>query len=389
VDLRTEFINRWLKKEVDVTVLAASFGISEKTAHKWLSRFRLGGRAALEDRSRRPHSSPLATSEAVKNALIELKKKHPTWGAKKLLVVLAARDPQLALPAASTAGEILKRAGLVQTSKRRRHLPKAPTHLQEPSTSNHVWCIDFKGQFNVAARPCYPLTLTDAFSRYLLLCQALPSTAGAAVRKHLELVFREYGLPEYVRSDNGSPFGGGLAGLSRLSVFLIRLGIRVEHIEPGKPQQNGRHERMHRTLKREAIVQPPSTWKDQQRAFDLFQREFNEQRPHEALGMKCPLEVYNKSPRSYPERLPQHEYATDCLVRKVRPDGCIRWEGEMVFLSESLAGEIVGLRESHLDGWWNLQLGPAFLGYIDSNGRVLKQARLTWLFSEGSPMSPV
>lgn len=392
MELRREFIERWLKKDAPpVTVLAASFGISEKTAHKWLSRFRDGGMASLEDRSRRPLSSPSATPEHVRELLVGLRREHPTWGPKKLLAVLARQRPSLALPAASTAGAILKQAGLVTPGRpRRRTLPKTVNRLQVPAEPNDVWCIDFKGHFNIGGKPCHPLTLTDAFSRYLLLCKALPSTGGPAVRTHLEAALREYGLPRYVRSDNGRPFGGGkLAGLSSLSVFLIRLGVRVEFIDPGKPQQNGQHERMHRTLKHEAIVAPGSTWNAQQRAFNRFQREFNDDRPHEALGMRRPSDVYRRSPRPLPNRLPELEYPSGHVLRRVHSHGQIRWRGRELFLSETLIGQTVGLRESHIDGWWHLEFGPVHLGYIDPQGRILPQKRPVWTSDEGSPMSPV
>lgn len=392
LDERWELVRQWLGGGAPpVTELAVVFGVSEKTAHKWLKRFREGGRAALVDRSRRPVHSPKATPGVVRDVLLELRRAHPSWGPKKLVVLLGEVRPDLVAPAASTVGGLLKRAGLVRSRRRRRTLPGEPVDLRVATGPNDVWCMDFKGEFNVRGRPCYPFTVTDYFSRYLLLCKALPSTGGGGVRAGLEATFQEYGLPAYIRSDNGSPFGArGIGGLSRISVFLIRLGVRVEHIKAGKPAQNGRHERMHRTLKLEVVLGGRVTWQAQQRAFDRFTHEFNQVRPHEALQMRKPGELYTPSPRRYPKTLPEIEYPTGYTLRHVRHDGAIKWRGKATFIGEALTGEIIGIQEtSDEHGWHDLHYGPAHLGLIHPDGRLIKRKKATWTQPPDSPMYPV
>jgi putative transposase len=247
--------------------------------------------------------------------------------------------------------------------------------------------MDHKGQFTVGRRRCYPLTVTDAHSRYLLTCEACPSTAGKYVWPILERIFREQGLPQRMRSDNGPPFGSlGIGGLSRLSVYLTRLGIQQEFISPGRPQENGSHERMHGTLKREAVLPPHSRWEAQQQRFDRFRDEYNLERPHEALQMKTPAEVYRSSSRPLPAKLPEVAYPTSFIVRRVKLSGEIKWRGGLVTISEMLRGEYVGIRESEQDGWWRLHYGYWDLGLLGADGTVIKRPRA---LLSSSPMSPV
>jgi len=324
-----------------VVELAGLYGISEKTAYKWIARFKEGGWAGLQDRSRRPHSSPLATSAEVRDLVVEFRKKHKTWGPRKIIAGLLRGNRRLRLPSASTVGAILAAEGLVQKRKLRSRGGGPRTQpFAEVRAPNDLWCIDHKGEFTVERRTCYPLTLTDAYSRYLLACKGCPSTAGAYVRPVLEHTFRERGLPLRMRSDNGPPFGStGIGGLSSLSVYLTRLGIQQEFITPGQPQENGSHERMHRTLKREAVRPAESTWAEQQRRFDHFRREYNCERPHEALLMKTPSDVYAATTRSFPAVLPDISYPTSFLVRRVKLGGEIQWRGGFAFIAEVLRGE--------------------------------------------------
>jgi transposase InsO family protein len=348
-----------------VTELCAEYGISRKTAYKWIDRYIRRGPAGLEDHSRRPRGTPNATPEPVVSALIALRHRHPTWGPKKLLAYLARRQPTWTLPGRSATAALLKRRGLVRHRTRRRvigHPGKPTTLIVAP---NQVWCADFKGQFRMGnGRYCYPLTVTDGFSRYLLGCHGLPSTAVQGAKPVFTRLFQEFGLPQYIRSDNGVPFATNtLARLSRLSAWWVRLGILPQLIEPGRPQQNGRHERMHKTLKQEATRPPAAAMPSQQRRFDRFRREFNEERPHEALEQHTPASAYQPSPRPMPSRLPPLEYPDRFEVRYVSANGGIRWNKAWVNVSTTCIGEYVGLEEIE-DGVWNIYFGALKLGRL-------------------------
>jgi putative transposase len=392
VEERSSFIEAWSRRNRPwVVELARLYGISEKTAHKWIARFKEGGWPNLEDRCRRPHRSPLATDAGVRRLVIEFRNEHPTWGPKKIIAGLLRANRGLRLPSASTVGAILAAEGLVQKRVRRsgRRGPRVEP-FAAVKLPNDLWNIDHKGEFTVERRRCYPLTLTDACSRYLLACQGCPSTAGEHVFPILQQTFRERGLPLRVRSDNGPPFGStGIGGLSRLSVYLTRLGIQQEFITPGEPQENGIHERMHRTLKQEAVLPALSTWADQQHRFDRFREEYNLERPHEALMMKTPNDIYRDAPRPFPKQLPSIFYPTAFVVRRVKRGGEIRWRGGFTFLAEALRGEYVGLQESDRDGWWHLRFGPWDLGLLGSDGTLAKRPRALWTPTQSSPMSPV
>ena len=357
-----------------MTELCELYGISRKTGYKWAQRYAEGGVEALGDQPRAPKSCPHRTEERVVEALVVARRQHPRWGPRKLLAYLQRREPDWAWPAVSTAGDILRREGLVTPRRRRRkHVhPGRPT--LDAASPNDLWSIDFKGQFRTKDHVyCYPLTIADRCSRYVLECRGLRSTATAGVRPAMERVFREHGLPLAMVSDNGTPFSNSraLKGLSKLSVWWIRLGIEPVRIEPSHPEQNGGHERMHRTLKEETARPPAGSMSAQQRRFNTFRREFNEERPHEALDQRPPAELYQTSPRPYPDRLPEMCYPGHWEIRRVRPDGGIKWRGESLFLSESLGGELVGLEEID-DGIWSLTFGPMHLGRIDDRDRELK-----------------
>jgi transposase InsO family protein len=361
-----------------MTELCQRYGISRVTGHKWLKRFRAGGLAGLSDLSRAPLHSPNRTAAAAVEALAQARSRHPSWGARKLIDWLLPRRPDLILPAPSTAGDILKRLGLIKPRRRRRHLSHWTGRLTEALSPNQVWTADFKGQFRTGdGRYCYPLTVADSFSRYLLACRSQLSVESTPTRKNFQRLFGEYGLPQVIRTDNGTPFAAPTAirRLSRLSVWWIRLGIRPELIKPSHPEQNGRHERMHRTLKAETTRPPARDGRAQQRLFDSFRCEFNDERPHETLQGRTPSQLYSASPRPLPDRLPQPEYPGHFEVRKVSRNGGIRWKKGWVNISHSLLEEYVGLEEVD-DGVWSLYFGPMPLGRFHEDDLTLSGARL-------------
>lgn len=342
-DQRLVFVHMVRNRELNVSDACREFGISRPTGYDLLHRFALEGEEGLKDRSRAPLHHPQAVPQALADRVLALRTRYPTWGPKKIKAYLYNTQPDIRWPAASTIGELLKDNNMV---KKRRFRHRAPAAALSPiERPNQVWCADYKGQFPLATgQLCYPLTLTDADSRYLLRCQALPDTATRHAWPTFVGAFHEFGLPDVIRTDNGAPFASkALAGISRLSLWWIKLGIVPERIAPGHPEQNGRHERMHRTLKAEAIHPTATTLRAQQRGFDQYRSLFNNQRPHEALQHKTPASCYAPSPRPYPRRLPSLQYPEDMTVRKVRPNGCLRIKGHELFLSEVLIGEAVGL----------------------------------------------
>ena len=365
MDQKTQFIADYLRQTLDTTELCQLYGISRKTGYKWIERYLEDGPQGLEERSRRPGTCPNQTPEEIVDALIQVRQRHPTWGAKKLLPLVGKRHPDWDLPARSTVCEILKRRGLVPQKRRRRVIghPGKPSSLM--LAPNDIWCADFKGQFKTGdGLYCYPLTVTDGYSRYLLGCQGLSSTRVMEAKPVFTRLFKEFGLPQRIRSDNGVPFATNtLARLSTLSAWWVRLGILPDLIEPGKPQQNGRHERMHRTLKAETTRPPAANRQAQQRKFNRFREEFNEERPHEALDMATPASIYVPSLREMPDRLPPLEYPDRFEVRYVSYNGGIRWNKGWVNVSITCAGEYVGLEEID-DGVWNVYFGPLKLGRL-------------------------
>jgi transposase InsO family protein len=322
----------------------------------------------LEDRSRAPHHHPQAVAEAVAAQILAARRAHPTWGPRKLHVWLRRREAPTSWPCPSTIGELLRREGL--TVPRRRRWRSVP--YRQPFAAcdqpNAVWCADFKGWFRTGeGKPCYPFTLSDATSRFLLRCQALARTDHDAVQPLLEAAFREYGLPQAIRTDNGPPFASTtLGGLTRLSIWYVRLGITPERIAPGHPEQNGRHERFHRTLKQDATLPPQATRRAQQRAFDRFRQEYNFERPHEALAMAVPASCYHPSSRPYPRRLPELNYPEGTQVRRVRHNGEIHWRSRFLYVSQTLAGELVGVIPVD-DRYFRLRFGPLELALLDSH----------------------
>lgn len=362
---KTQFIADHLRGIGSIAELCAHYGISRKTGHKWISRYLTDGPAGLDERSRAPEHRPLRTEQRVVDALIELRQKHPTWGAKKLLTILQQRHPRWGLPARSTVYELLRPTGLIAKKVRRRVVGHPGKPQRIALAPNDIWCADFKGQFRMGnGQYCYPLTVTDQYSRYLLACQSLPSTACDGVFPVFRQLFRAYGLPKAIRTDNGAPFAANtLARLSSLSAWWIQLGVLPDLIEPGKPQQNGRHERMHRTLKDETTRPSAYSFRAQQAKFNRFQSEFNDVRPHEALDMATPASVYEVSPRSMPARIKPFEYPDRFEVRYVSANGGIRWQRQWVNVSVTCVGQYVGLEEVD-EGVWNVFFGPVKLGRL-------------------------
>jgi putative transposase len=350
---RFRFVEEWRSGDWNVAELCRFYEVSRTTGYKWVGRYEVGGLEALHDVSRAAHRHPNAISPEMEDWVIAMREKHPSWGAPKIRARLERGCPGQRLPAESTIGAILKRNGLTVPRKRRRRSRPASEPLAHAGAPNTVWCADYKGWFRTGdGTRIDPLTISDAYSRYLFRCQALKAADYAHSKPVFEAAFREYGLPERLRTDNGAPFGSnGESGLTGLMVWWIKLGIVPEHIAPGKPQQNGRHERMHRTLKQETASPPAANRRAQQERFDQFRQEYNEERPHEALGQKTPATYYQASPRAYPGRLRAVEYPSDWDVRCVSPGGRMRWLGEYVFVSHGLDGERVGLEQIEERRW--------------------------------------
>lgn len=368
MDQRIRFVLERERDEVSMAELCRAYGVSRKTGYKWLARALGEGLDRLKDRSRAPQRHPNQTPPAIEQAVLALRARHPHWGPKKLRRRLEDLDGHTAWPARSTIGELLRQRGLTHDRKRARRATPSQQPLSHCDQANRVWCIDFKGWFRTGdGQRCEPLTLSDGFTRYLLRCQVMPDTRTEAIQPLLEAAFREFGLPQAIRSDNGPPFASNaLGGLSRLSVWWIKLGIVPERIEPGKPQQNGRHERMHRTLGQETARPPASNLRAQQRRFNAFRQEFNEIRPHEALALDTPGSQYQISPRPYPARPAEIVYPSDWLCRRVRSNGQIKLQGRQFFVSETLIGEPVGF-EPLDDRCWRLYFGPVPLGLFDTH----------------------
>lgn len=368
VSERMNFIARVQQGE-RVTDLCRELGISTKTAHKFLKRYREDGPAGLFDLSRRPLRSPKKTPAAIAELIVDARRRYPTWGPKKLKALLVDENRGVRIPAASTIGVVIEDAGLVEGRKRRRRATPSPTPLRQSKKANEIWAMDFKGQFQLGNHKlCYPLTVTDHFSRMLLCCEGLESTKTEPTRCALRLLFKERGLPEWIRSDNGSPFAStGLGGLSTLSVWLMRHGVNLERIEPGHPEQNGRHERMHRDLKAEATRPPGDNLLQQQERFDDFRQTYNEKRPHEALEMKRPADLYTPSPRAFVESLAPLKYPLHDHTLPVYGGGEIFFPirgRPRVHVGTHFAGHELGLRRVE-EGTWLVSFMHLDLGYID------------------------
>ena len=371
---RMQFVVAVESGEFSFAEACRRFSISRKTGYKWWDRYEQDGAQALVDRARIPRCCPHALDEVTVVAILDCKHRHGHWGPRKLRDYLVRAVPERRWPAVSTFGEVLARHGLVKPRRRRVHVPPQSTPLAHCQAANEVWSVDFKGQFRLGnGHWCYPFTLSDNHSRYLLACRALPRPTEELVRAQCENIFRDHGLPRAIRSDNGAPFASrALGGLTRLSVWWMKLGIRPERIAPGAPQQNGRHERMHRTLKAETTGPAAFSLPTQQRRFNAFRQEYNEERPHEALNGQPPALLYRPSRCPYPPRLPTIEYDLGTTVRRVRTNGTIKWQGELYFVSEVLTGELVGLTPIDSDRW-QIRFAELPLAILDQrSGQIIR-----------------
>jgi transposase InsO family protein len=377
---RTKFVLEWERRWneaqggwMNMAELCRMYGISRQTGYTWVNRYREANRdvRAVGERSRRPRRFPTAIPAEVEDLIVAARKRWPKWGPRKLHQRLVEANPGLAVPSASVMTKVLKRRGLTTPRRRRRRI--LPAGITAPFSNcdepNAVWCMDFKGWFLTGdGVRCYPFTLIDAFSRYLLRCEGLCDPDGAHVRSILDSAFLEFGLPLALRSDGGPPFAStGPARLTELSVWLLSLGLRVEIIAPGKPQQNGRLERFHRTLKAETVSPPAVDGRAQQRVFDLWRRDYNHERPHEALKFRRPASVYCASPRRYPRPLVQPQLNPYGHGTRVDKHGCIKWHQRDIFISSALKYEYLELEADRHDGRWNVRWGAIPLGALDEH----------------------
>jgi transposase InsO family protein len=364
---RAAFVADYRRDLWSMTELCARYAVARKTGYKWVARHEAEGRGGLEDRSRCPRTQPTAVSSAVTAAIVAMRQQHPRWGPRKLRARLQRQDPTAVWPARSTVAKILHRAGLVDPVGRRVRPTASPHRGPLIATGpNDIWTTDFKGQFKTGdGRYCYPLTVLDRFSRFALDCYGLAAPTANDTRRRFLRLFHTYGLPAVLRSDNGTPFAStGLAGLSRLAVWWLRLGIQLDRITPGHPQENGSHERFHRTLKAETACPPAATVRQQQARFDAHRREYNEERPHEALNDQPPATHYRPSSRPMPTRLVAPDYPRHWEIRRVGSNGCIAWHSTVVFLTSALESEDVGF-EPIDDGLWVIYLAAQALGRFD------------------------
>jgi transposase InsO family protein len=366
MELKQQLINDWNTEYFSISALSQKYGISRPTVYKWLKRYKHFGIEGLKEQSRAPKHCPNRTSKEILNLVIAEKLKNRKRGPRKVRAQLKRQHPEIEIPAVSTIGYWLKKEGLVEQRKKRLRVPPYTQPFGECNAPNDSWSIDYKGQFYMKnGHVCYPLTISDNYSRFLLGCVALEGPRYDPTRHCMESIFREHGLPDAIRSDNGTPFAGrSVGGLSRLMIWWILLGIIPERIKKGCPQENGRHERMHRTLKRDALDPIAGNIKEQQKTFDLYRYDYNHNRPHESLHDRTPSDYYRKSNRSYVERPHLPEYDHDCLVRKVHHSGEIKFMGRNFYLTELLTGLSVGLKEID-NGFWQLQFSFYKLGSID------------------------
>ncbi len=373
MEQRERFIHDHRVALYTMVELCARYGISRKTGYKWLARFEAGGRPGLQERSRAPHTCPHRIADAVAALLCTARRQHPSWGPAKLLAWLRPRHPDVGWPAISTAGDLLARRGLVTHRRRRRHYQHPGVVPATTTQPNDLWTADFKGHFRTRdGLYCYPLTIADQHTRYLLACHGLLSTQGVGVRPVFERLFREDGLPRAIRTDNGVPFATtGIHGLSQLNVWWLRLGIQHQRILPAHPQQNGAHERMHQTLTGEAIRPPRANLALQQRAFNAFRRLPNDERPHEALHGRTPASRYCPSRRAYTGTLPPIEYPGHFIVKRVTNAGTVRLKKRLVFIANSLKQLPIGLEEV-ADGIWSIYFCAVLLGRIDERDYIVR-----------------
>lgn len=374
VEERIRFISDASSDRFTMSELCARYGISRRVGYKWLARYEEEGRRGLRDRSRAPKNCPHRIDNGLAERICDFRREHPFWGARKLLRVLADRNPEVAQwPAPSTAADLLARRGLVK--KRRHRRPHQHPGVIAPTTlaPNDLWTADFKGEFKTGnGLYCYPLTIADQHTRFLISCHGLLSTQTVTAKPVFERAFREYGLPLAIRTDNGVPFATqAIHGLSYLNVWWMRLGIQHQRILPGRPDQNGAHERMHRTLKRQAVRPARKNCAAQQRMFDSFRSEYNEVRPHERLNQETPASRYSKSPRTYPSRMPAMEYPGHFVVKKITTGGTFRFHHKLLYIANSLVDQHIGLEETD-DGVWSIYFNTVLIATLDEHDYIIR-----------------
>lgn len=372
---RLRFIRDAHRDRFTMSELCARYGVSRRVGYKWLARYEQEGRHGLRDRDRSPHHCPHRTSTRIADLLIAAREQHPHWGARKLLRVLSDKHPDVrSWPAPSTVADLLARRGLVQRRRPRRKPVHPGVVRPVADVPNDLWTADFKGQFRTGdGRYCFPLTIADLCSRYLLTCRGVLSTQTVTARPVFERAFREYGLPLAIRTDNGVPFATqALHGLSYLNVWWMRLGILHQRIRPGCPQENGAHERMHRTLKREAIKPVRATCAAQQRNFDGFRHEYNDERPHASLNNDTPASRYRASVRPYPDRLPPLEYPAHYVVKKITTGGTFRFQNRLLYLANAMVDQHIGLEETD-DGIWTIHFNTILLATFDERDNIITE----------------
>ncbi len=382
---RIKFFEEYATGRWSVTELCRRFSVSRKTAYKFIGRVEKEGLEGLQDRSRAPHSRPRKTNAVIERRIVRAANEWSCWGPRKLRTILMGRHPHVAWPAKSTFGDILKRHGLVKAQPPRRRRSASPkVALATAGAPNDIWAADFKGwRLSGDGRRCEPLVLNDTFSRFCTVCSLVTKPDGETVWPHFERAFRAYGLPTVLRTDNGAPFASrGTASLTGLTVKLIRLGIRPERIEPGKPYQNGCLERFNLTLEIEAMRPRPATWELQQRNLQKFRKRFNEVRPHEALDDRTPADVYRPSARKFPSVIPEFQYPDTMVTRRVRKGGLVKWAGKDVFVGEAARRETIAFQQFS-DRHWAIRLGPLELAILDEEtNKVLPHDRLVWADEE-------
>ena len=344
MDQRLQFLSSYQKEEMSISDLCREFEVSRPTGYRWINRYKEAGPEGLLDLSSKPHSCSHATSELIGDAILAMRRKYPSWGARKLKARLERLQPSVAWPAASTFGNILRRAGLTHPKRKKRRTTPYSEPFSEVTAPNQLWCMDFKGYFNTGdGTRCDPLTITDAHSRYLIRCQIVSRMDLSEVTAVCEAAMREYGMPARIRTDNGAPFAGtGLLGMSKLSLGWRKLGIVHERIQPGRPQENGRHERMHRTLKEDTTKPAAFTLRSQQKKFDTFRHMFNHERPHEGLNNETPGSIYQPSLTMLPGTVKEFLYPKDFETRRINNSGDFSWHKDRVFVSEVFKFEALG-----------------------------------------------
>lgn len=376
MNLKISMLSDWISGKFTKTMLASKYNVSRPTVDKWLSRVSQQGVIGLYEQSRKPHNNPNQTPEAISELIVKTKGKYLHWGPKKINDHLKNKHPDINWPADSTTGNILKKAGLVKPRSRPKgQVSPFPEHLTESTKPCQIWNVDFKGNARLGnGEQCYPLTISDDFCRYLLEIRGLSSTSHENVKDSFEKLFYEFGLPEGIKSDNGVPFAStAIGGLSQLSKWFVRLGIRPERIEKGKPTQNGRHERMHRTLKNETMKPTKHSFAAQQETFERFRYEYNEERSHEGIGRKTPSSLFKPSSIVYHGQLPEVNYSQDKTVRSVRCNGEIKWKGNLIYLGGVLAKERVGLVQQN-ESTWNIYYSFLHIGNL--NEKTMKVERI-------------